>query len=256
MGYSRNNALNGKHFENRADAKWIPDLNERVREPEVMDDPGLPLSVHHEALEELGKIFWLSRTSHPIWKELRKFSAEFDGEYLRGVDLGSGPGDLPIALSERARHENRRIHIDGTDISPDAIVFARRKAQSHKSTVRFFRLDMKHDSVPGPYDFVISSLLLHHLSEEETLHFFTVIRKSNVRFAVFSDLIRSRQGFMLAYLASRIFCNSEVVRRDALLSVKAAYTIPEIRRLAASAGMRDIEIKKIWPERFLLIWRR
>jgi len=71
---------------------------------------------------------------------------------------------------------------------------------------------------------------------------------------VVDDLIRSRLGYALAWSGTRLLSRSWVVHTDGPLSVRAAFTPAELRRLAAEAGLTTAELVPFWPERQRLIW--
>jgi hypothetical protein len=71
---------------------------------------------------------------------------------------------------------------------------------------------------------------------------------------IVSDLRRTRTGFYLAYIASRLLTRSDVVHVDALRSVRAAYTLDELRELAREAGLTGARIAARWPQRQVLEW--
>jgi hypothetical protein len=43
---------------------------------------------------------------------------------------------------------------------------------------------------------------------------------------------------------------------DALLSVRAAFTVDELRAMATEAGMTGGTVAPCWPQRMLLRWER
>ena len=71
-----------------------------------------------------------------------------------------------------------------------------------------------------------------------------------------TDLDRSRTGLALAWLGSRVLSRSRVVHYDALVSVRAAFTIEEARALAQSAGLAGAQFERAWPARWRLWWSR
>ena len=73
---------------------------------------------------------------------------------------------------------------------------------------------------------------------------------------VVSDLRRTRLGLAMAHLACRGLSRSPVVHVDGPQSVRAAFTVEEFRRVADAAGLADVAIAKIWPQRFLFVWER
>ncbi len=221
-----------------------------------MDDPALDAGLHEEALAQLRRIFWLSRTAQPVWDILERFSREKNLMPLRGIDIGTGGGDLPLAITQKANLCKIPLTLDGADISATALNCASQNAQRKKLSVRFIKFDIKSGGIPAHYDFLVSSLFLHHLTPEEIGSFFKILQTSNLKLAIFTDLLRSIPGWLLAHLTTWTLTPSPVVKKDALLSVKAAYTLDEICEIARESGLSKIELKKIWPERFLLVWKR
>ena len=55
-------------------------------------------------------------------------------------------------------------------------------------------------------------------------------------------------------VGTTVLSSSRVARVDGPLSVKAARTVVEYKRLCAEAGMRGAVIRRIWPERVLVSW--
>ena len=113
---------------------------------------------------------------------------------------------------------------------------------------------MLHDGLPDGYDAVINSLFLHHLSEADAVALLARL-KAQVGMVVISDLLRSRRGWCLTWLAVRLISRSPVVHRDGPQSVRAAYSLGEITRLAEQAGLQGARVRSFWPDRFVLGWK-
>ena len=97
---------------------------------------------------------------------------------------------------------------------------------------------------------------MHHLPTEDVAPLLYKMRCGARRLVLINDLRRTPAGLVLAYLASRLGSRSRVVRTDAVLSVRAAFTIPEFAALAREAGLDGATIEPRVPMRFLLTWRR
>jgi hypothetical protein len=63
-------------------------------------------------------------------------------------------------------------------------------------------------------------------------------------------------GLGLAYVVSRAITRCDVVHVDAVRSVRAAFTIAELRQMATQADLADATITRCWPARMLLTWDR
>ena len=73
---------------------------------------------------------------------------------------------------------------------------------------------------------------------------------------VVSDLLRSRAGLVLAMVGTTVLSSSRVARVDGPLSVRAARTLSEYRNLFDRAGLHGAVIRRAWPERAVITWRR
>jgi SAM-dependent methyltransferase len=219
-----------------------------------MDDPALDGREHERALAGLRLLNRISRTAPTLWGPIRTLAATPGHGTVRILDIATGSGDVPLALDRIAHKEGVSLAIDACDISPRAIQTARARARS--ADLRFFTLDAIRDELPGDYDVVMCSLFTHHLAEQDVVDLLYKMRTAARRMVLVSDLVRSRTGLRMAWLATRLFSRSRVVRTDALLSVRAAFTIPEFEELAEGAGLTHARVELRWPSRLLLIWIR
>ena len=71
-----------------------------------------------------------------------------------------------------------------------------------------------------------------------------------------NDLIRSPLGYGLAWAGCRLLSRSPIVHFDGPVSVQGAFQVPEVRTMAALAGLDGVDLRRSWPERYLLCWRR
>jgi hypothetical protein len=71
-----------------------------------------------------------------------------------------------------------------------------------------------------------------------------------------NDLIRSPLGYGLAWVGCRLLSRSPIVHFDGPVSVQGAFQLQEVQALAARAGLLGATLRRSWPERYLLSWRR
>lgn len=235
---------------------FLPDITRRRREPELMDDPGLDPAEHERALRGLRRLNRVSRTAAALWEPIRRLASTPGHGPVSVLDIASGSGDIPMALARRAARENVRLSVAACDVSPRAVSIAREQAVRAGLEVSFFPLDAIRGSIPGDYDVVTCSLFMHHLDAEDVVALLYKMRAAARRAVIVSDLARSRAGLRVAWLATRLCSRSRVVRTDAILSVRAAFTIEEFAALADEAGFAGATVRPCWPFRFLLEWRR
>lgn len=234
--------------------RWPWGVGQRVVEAEVMDDPDLDAESHAHALRGLSRLNTLSGSVGIIWPVIARLANQ-NGQQLRVLDLATGAGDIPIGLWRLARRAGLRLDILGVDVSQRAVHWAQQRADHEEAAVRFDVLDVMSEPWPTDYDAVISSLFLHHLTVEQAVQMLAAMKHSARSLVMVNDLVRCSRGLLLAHVAARLLTNSPVVRTDASLSVRAAFTVAEARELAIVAGLAGVEIRRCWPCRMLMTWR-
>jgi SAM-dependent methyltransferase len=227
----------------------------RQRQPEIMDQPGLDRQRHEQALRGLARINFWSRSARILWPPLAALAREL-GRPVRVLDLATGAGDVPLRLGRLAHRAGLPLDIEGCDVSPAAVEHARGRADRSGAAVRFVVRDVLSGPLPAGHDAIVSSLFLHHLSEEEAIDLLRRMGEAAGRLVLINDLLRSRSGLLLVYLATRLLSRSDVVHVDGVRSIRAAFTMAEARALAGRAGLHGARVARRWPCRFLLEWRR
>jgi 2-polyprenyl-3-methyl-5-hydroxy-6-metoxy-1,4-benzoquinol methylase len=230
----------------------FPDLGARSREPEVMDSLDLEESSHKTALRGLARINSLSFTAKRIWKVIRSLTAGKEAA-LRVLDVACGGGDVALSLKRRAIREGVKLHVEGCDLHPGAIEYATQRAREAGLDIGFFEHDATTRAIPAGFDLVCSSLFLHHLSNREAAAFLRRLDASGKTIFV-QDLLRSRLGYLMALAATKAVTRSPVVHVDGPRSVRAAFSLGEIRELVRGAGLEGAKIERCWPQRFSIIW--
>lgn len=232
------------------------DLKHRDRQPELMDDPALDESQHEHALRGLRRVNALSGSTAILWPAIRDVAQRVSGRPLRVLDIASGGGDLAVGLATRARQTGINLNVVGCDISPLAVRHATELAtQAHVDNVQFLEVDAIHGPLEGPYDIVMCSLFLHHLPIDEAHRLLTRMRELASHQVLINDLRRTRFGYALAWLGCRLLTRSAIVHTDGPLSVRAAFSLDEVRQLAEDCGLSGATLTTHWPQRFLLNWR-
>ncbi|MHB0958580.1 MAG: methyltransferase domain-containing protein [Pirellulaceae bacterium] len=236
--------------------KCLAVAQSRIREPEIMDDPALEGSRHEAALRGLSRLNYVSGSAGPIGRRLAALSRQLGRRHLRVLDVATGAGDVPLRLWRRARRAGLELEIHGVDVSQRAVEFATARAAVEQAAIRYDVLDVLAGPLPGGFDVVTCSLFLHHLDEDQGVALLQAMAQASKHLVVVSDLCRSAAGLALAHVAAWTLSRSDVVRVDAVRSVRAALTPREVAAWAHAAGLQGAVIQRHWPFRFLLSWRR
>ncbi len=235
---------------------WQP-LGQRNRQPEWMDQIDIDADAHDQALQGLRRINALSGAVGSLFTEIKALAAEqAHNRPLRILDVACGGGDNSIALAERCRHHGLTVQVDGCDLSQQAVAIASRAAAGQHLKTTFFQADALRDPLPLDYDVVVCSLFLHHLDETSAVELLRRMGQCCRQLVVVNDLIRSPLGYGLAWVGCRLLSRSPIVHFDGPVSVQGAFRMNEALDLAIRAGLGGARVRRSWPERFLLSWRR
>ncbi len=160
-----------------------------------------------------------------------------------------------VDVARRARSAGVPLEVHGCDVSLVALEHARHQAERWGVAADFFARDVLAEGLPGGYDLVCSSLFHHHLSHGDAVELLRGMAAAGHGVLV-QDLLRGTLGYVLAWSGLRLLSRSEVAHVDGPRSVRAAFSLLEVRAMAAEAGLQGAVIHRGWPERFILRWRR
>ena len=236
----------------------LPPLTQRPTE--LMDDPSLEAHQHQEALRALASIHFFSRTVSHIVRHIVSLLGDRPdtrGETIRVLDIACGGGELTSAVARRlAARTSGRVEVIGLDISERAMHWAARK---HATTtqdldIAFRACDVLTDELPA-CTLAFHSLFLHHLDDAQAVAQLRSMASATDIGFVFSDLLRTRIGLLLAQLGTRLLSRSTVAQIDGPLSVRAARTVEEYHDLFHAAHLPEPILQRVWPERVCITWR-
>ena len=231
---------------------------QRVRVPELMDEPNLAPDAHRRALAGLARINALTRSANLLWPTIRdlvKQDRPHRGQ-LQVLDIATGSGDIPLQLWKRAKRCPLPLAASGCDISTTAIETARAKASVVGADVEYFLHDVLRDPLPTDYDVVTCSLFLHHLDPPDVVELLRKMMTAAKTMVIVTDLVRSRTSYSLVWIASHLLSRSPIVRFDGPVSVRASYTIRELQQRAEDAGMTGAIVENCFPCRMRLCWSK
>ena len=152
------------------------------------------------------------------------------------LDIGCGYGDLLRAVRRWARKRGRSMRLVGIDLSPQVIEVAR-SVTDPADDIEYVASDIFDYKPPGVVDFVATSLVTHHLSNEMIVRFLQWMESSARRGWVIYDLQRSRVPFYFIALAGVLLRLHPVVVYDGRVSVARSLTRREWQARLAEAGL-------------------
>jgi 2-polyprenyl-3-methyl-5-hydroxy-6-metoxy-1,4-benzoquinol methylase len=216
----------------------------RATGAELMDT--LPLS---EA-EVRSTLRWLQLTNRyfggtrTILKHLAAWRRDWPTDRAMHVlDVGTGAADIPAAVVAWARRRGLPIRVTAID-SAGGIVTAARAAVRDVAEIAVEQIDLFELAATNRrFDIVTASLFLHHMPLERTSAAIGAIDRLAVQGVIISDLLRSPLTWA-AVGALACVTGNRIVRHDAPLSVRRAFRVRELSRLAAAAGLPYLRARR------------
>lgn len=220
-------------------------LTERLETEEMMDDPALPEQVYRAVLADLARVNRLTLAYRPTLEFLNKVTRGRDSFTL--LDIGFGQGDMLREIARWAEQKGIEVSLVGVDLNPRSQLAAREATPPEMPIV--YRTGDYADLMDAKWDFIISSLVAHHMSREELLLFLQVM-DSEARVGWFvNDLHRHAVSYYGYPLLSQMAGLHRIVRMDGQTSIARSFRPDDWHELLAEAGVRGARIERKFPFR-------
>ncbi len=169
------------------------------------------------------------------------------------LDLGTGGAGLPALLVGWARKMHLPLRVLGVDWSRRNLAVARRETRQIPE-IQLLQADaMALPLGSGQVDYVISSLMMHHLSAEQLVRLLRQAYQLARRAVIMSDLVRGWLPYLSYQLITPVFARNILTRQDGALSIRRAYTTDELGTLARRAGLPGPHLYAHFPWRMTLV---
>ncbi len=226
---------------------------ERALAPERMDSEPLDGPTTARILSALENVnAWLGGV-HATLSVLKGFSQRWrPGERLRFIDWGTGSADIPRAIVRWCRAQGFKAEVLGIDMNRSIVDYARHACRDYPE-ITLLQTDAKDFPDPKePFDYALSSLCLHHLSNPEVIQLLERSHRITSRGMIMNDLKRSARAWLWIWGLTRLLRAHPIVQNDAPLSVQNAFTKEELAALAQNAGLPYLHVRTHFGYRFTL----
>lgn len=173
----------------------------------------------------------------------------------RVLDVGTGSGDLPLAVVGWARERDRRLDLTAVDIHQATLEVAAERTAADPA-IRLVRSDgLRLPFRTGTFDLALLSMTLHHMNGamvvEALRELARVARGGRVLVAELERCLPNYVGARL--LAGTLWRRNPVTRHDGPLSVLRAFTPGELLELARTAGLGRARVHRHFFYRLVLL---
>jgi SAM-dependent methyltransferase len=228
------------------------DLSRRGCETELMDTEPVDIDEYRRCLQDLATVNTVTLTRRPILRWLDHATRRaVPGEPLSLLDVGYGYGDVLRAVRAWSRRKGIMLDLVGLDLNPMSEPIAR-SATPPDSAIDFRTGDVFTAELGRRFDFVISSQMTHHLSDEALVAFIRWMERTAVRGWFIGDLHRHAIPFHAFGLLARLARWHRFVQHDGPVSIARSFRREDWRRLLAAAGLEPEAIEIHWHVPFRL----
>jgi 2-polyprenyl-3-methyl-5-hydroxy-6-metoxy-1,4-benzoquinol methylase len=225
------------------------DTTYRSNETELMDDFSMKGELLRDTLDKLGKINkWLGG-NHVTLNGLKKLiNDQPKNKLITIIDLGCGHGEILRLIGDYGRKYGYRFNLIGIDANQDAIEYAIELSKDYDE-LTFQNIDIFSEEFQElDYDVVLSTLFLHHFSQDE-IHYLlkTITSRANLGIVV-NDLHRNKIAYGLFKLLGLVISNHMIVQ-DGLTSILRAFKRNELESISKQLNLKS-QIRWKWAFRY------
>jgi 2-polyprenyl-3-methyl-5-hydroxy-6-metoxy-1,4-benzoquinol methylase len=222
----------------------VKSLKQRVRDDEQMDDPSLDPRVYDEVLKGLGRVNAWTFAARPTLDFLARGTGGRRGFSL--LDVGSGEGGMLRRIARWAKKRGLVADLTGIDLNPKSEGVAR--SMTPDGMPISYRTGDYRDL--GRFDFVVSSLVAHHMADDQLRDFLRWMDSNSDRGWFVNDLHRRAFAYYGFPLLTTLLGVHRIVRQDGRLSIARSFRPDDWRAILADAGVSDgVAVKRYFPFR-------
>lgn len=227
----------------------VPDLTHRadpVVLPEKMDGP-CSYETFRATVQDIAATTRLTLSYRPILR----FLAEALPAGLRPspplsvVDVGCGGGDVLRRVARWAYRHHASLLLTGIDLNPHATAAARELSAGRTlfRRLQWITGDVFTDPHTQAPDVVLSSLVTHHMGDDEIVRFLRWMENSARRGWFISDLLRSRRSYRMFSVVAPLLRWHPFVQHDGLVSIRRAFLEEDWERLLGAADIPRAQVR-------------
>jgi ubiquinone/menaquinone biosynthesis C-methylase UbiE len=222
----------------------------RQHQPEWMDAPGVDRAELEHSLQYIKRVNRIARYTKATISHLEQFSRGWKpDETITILDVATGSADVPAAIVAWADRKRLPVHVTGVDLHPITLSVAQREVTDPRITL--LRADaMELPFADGSFDYAMTSMFLHHLSEDEVVKVMQEMNRVSRRGVIIADLVRDRRA--LTWITLLTLFATPMIQHDARVSIKQSFTREEIEALRDRAGVSYARYHRHFAHRFVL----
>ena len=207
-------------------------LATRSRQDEQMDAGDLDPAIYEKVLHDLARVNRWTLTAHPVLTFMKRAIGE--KKAFRLLDVGFGDGDILRAIARWAGRRGIEADLVGVDLNEKS-VHAAEAATPAELAIDYRAGDYLDQR--GPFDFVISSQVTHHMTDDQLMTFLRYMEKEARMGWLICDLHRHGFAHWGFPILARLMLVHHIVREDGQLSIARSFRKGEWYAILGDAGI-------------------
>lgn len=200
---------------------------------ELMDADDLDAATYTAVVGDLATVNVVTMAARPTLDFLAR--GTIDMKSFRLLDVGYGDGDMLRRISRWATRRGVEAELVGVDLNPRSEIAA--KAHTPAGMSIDWRTGDYADLAGQHWDFIVSSLVAHHMTHDQLVAFLRFMEAESARGWLVNDLHRHRFAHWGFPILARLFGWHPIVRHDGTLSIARSYRPTEWPPILAEAGV-------------------
>ncbi|UAJ10449.1 methyltransferase domain-containing protein [Glacieibacterium megasporae] len=222
---------------------------ERSPESEMMDADGVTAADFAACLRDLATVNTVTLARPPTLRWLAESTATMNpGDTFTLVDVGYGEGDMLRAIHRWATAKGFRPRLIGVDLNPLSEPAAR-AATDPALGIDYRTADVFDFDPAEPVDFIVSSLVTHHLTDRQVGRFLMWMEAKAVRGWFVNDLRRHWFAYYGFTALAAVMRWHRFVRHDGPVSVARSFVPDEWERALGTTGITGATVSQVFPFR-------
>jgi SAM-dependent methyltransferase len=227
-------------------------FRERSYEPERLDTGDYTAAEYEACLVELRRVNrWLG-DSHALKRSLLPELRRARLKQFSLLDVGAGSGELLRVAAGEAARISLRAELVGVELNERSARAVLEESRGFREIASVRADALRLPFADGAFDYAVCSLFTHHFTDEGVISVLREMGRVAGRRVFVIDLHRHALAYLLYTTAGRLLLRSPLVREDGALSILRGFRPGELRRLAANAGLGEIEVRRRFPFRLVL----
>lgn len=213
-------------------------LVRRIDQHELLDEGSHPDPELFGTFQDMQRVNTFLGGTRITLQAVNRLTGELQrGESLSLLDIGTGHGDIPRAISASLSERGIACRLLGADIDLATIRTGVQLPENHQ--IQFIQSDiLALPFADSSIDIAMCSMTLHHLDDAEAVIALREMARVARLGIIVNDLVRRTHGYAVAWLLGRLATSNRLTRHDAHRSILRGRTERELEQLALQAGLQ------------------